>query len=315
MVKIVSGMNVITDIHQISKETNSVVTIGTFDGVHTGHRKILETVAERSRVLGARSVLITFNPHPRMVITAGHPVPMLTTMDEKIAILKEFGLDILYFIPFTWEFAALTAEQFIREYLIDRIGVREVIVGYDHRFGKGRDGDEKKLRELGSSYGFGTDIIPAVSIDGTLVNSTAIRKQIEKGAVETASKMLGRFYSFTGIVHSGSQRGRQLGFPTANITVECREKLLPANGVYAIRAEINGEALTGVMNIGYRPTFNDVQERVIEVHLFGFEKDIYNATITVATVARIRAEKRFNSKEELIAQIQQDVETAKAILK
>jgi len=315
VVKTVSGMKVITDIHQIGKETNSIITIGTFDGVHTGHRKILETVADRSRSLGARSVLITFNPHPRMVITAGHPVPMLTTMDEKISILKEFGLDILYFIPFTWEFAALTAEQFIREYLIDRIGVREVIVGYDHRFGRGRDGDEKKLRELGASFGFATDIIPAVSIEGTLVNSTAIRKQIEKGAVETANRMLGRTYSFSGIVHSGSQRGRQLGFPTANITVECREKLLPANGVYAIRAEIDGSLLDGVMNIGYRPTFNDVQERVIEVHLFGFEKDIYNATIQVFTVARIRAEKRFNSKEELVAQIQHDVESAKEILK
>ncbi len=307
-------MEVFNSLSEVKKDNNTIITMGTFDGIHLGHRKIIEGVKARASALGGRSFLITFDPHPRSVIAGGREIKLLNTLQEKIDILEEIGIQNLLIINFTKEFSQLTSEEFFKNYIIDKIGLREIVIGYDHHFGKGRGGDESTLRELGTEYGFKVYTVDAVNLKDTNVSSTKIRNAVIKGDMQTANLFLGRYYGFTGTVVKGDGRGRLLGFPTANIKMENVNKLLPAIGIYAVEAEINSQKHHGLMSIGKRPTFYNDGHLTTEVFIFNFNENIYDKKVTVNVVERIRGEEKYSSAEELVAQMQKDKKTGQEIL-
>lgn len=292
---------------------NPVVTIGNFDGVHKGHQALINTARERAKELGGSTVIITFNPHPVKVLCPACDLRFITPHYEKLNILSKLGVDYTLVIPFSQEFASITALEFIESYLVDSLGVKWIVVGYDYHFGKGREGNIEMLRKSGDRYGFGVDVLPEISIEGFIVSSTAIRKVIQEGRVHFAAKLLGRSYSITGPVLKGRDRGgKLLGFPTANVDVG--DHVIPKEGVYATWVTFEGKRFKGATNIGYNPTFGEVQLS-LEVHIIGFSGNIYGKEITVQFEHYIRGEKKFSAVEELIAQIGQDVETVKLILR
>lgn len=298
---------------QIEQDTTSVVTVGTFDGVHIGHRAILRYLLERARARQGRSVAVTFDPHPREVVH-GEAVPLLTTIDERAALLEALGLDRFIVIPFTEAFSKLSAEAFVREILVERIGLQEVVIGYDHAFGRGRRGDRRLLAELGGPLGFSVDVIPAQVVEQHVVSSTEIRNLlVEEGQVALAAQMLGRRYSLRGTVVQGAGRGRGIGFPTANLAVDHPRKVVPRIGVYAVRVDVDGQGWGGMMNIGRRPTFGEATLQ-IEVHLFGFAGDLYGRELRVEFVERIRDERRFDGPEALTEQLLKDQQRCKKLL-
>jgi riboflavin kinase/FMN adenylyltransferase len=307
-------MDVIFGFDEILKDTNSFVTIGTFDGLHAGHKRIIEKLKEKAALTGGRSVVITFDPHPRTLFQSADPVKLLTSLDEKIELFGKTGIDVLWVIKFTREFASLTSEEFVKTHLVEKLGVTEIIIGHDHRFGKGRDGDEAKLKEIGAKYGFSVTPVEAVEINGQTASSSKIRKALTEGDVKLANGFLQRNYSFSGQVVVGEKRGRTLGFPTANVGNIALGKLIPANGVYAVKVVIEGEELNGVINIGRRPTFNTNDEIIPEVHILNFNSDIYGKKIEILFVERLRGEVKFSSKEELIKQINEDKNKSLKIL-
>jgi len=249
-----------------------------------------------------------------MVIQPNSDLKLLTTFDEKVKILEEMGIDNLLVIPFTKEFSQLTSEEFFRQYILDGIGIKKMVIGYDHHFGKGRDGDEQKIRELGALNNFEVQKTEAVTIIETVVSSSKIRHALSEGEVKTAAQMLGRDYSFAGKVVVGDKRGRELGFPTANIQLENELKQIPKNGVYAVKVFLEERIFNGVMNIGLRPTFKDTKIVLSEVHILNFNEDIYGKRISVEFIDRIRDEKKFGSKEELIKQIEIDKQKTELLL-
>jgi len=307
-------MRVYNDRFLIEKNDDTIITIGTFDGVHLGHQEIFNVLINKSKNNGCRSFVITFEPHPRMVIQPNSDLKLLTTFEEKVEILEEMGIDNLLVIPFTKEFSQLTSEDFFRQYILDGIGIKKMVIGYDHHFGKGRDGDEQKIRELGALNNFEVQKTEAVTINETVVSSSKIRHALSEGEVKTAAQMLGRNYSFSGLVVVGDKRGRELGFPTANIKLENENKLIPKNGVYAVKVFLEERIFNGVMNIGLRPTFKDTKIVLSEVHIFNFNEDIYGKKIRVEFIERIRDEKKFSSKEELIKQIEIDKQKTNLLL-
>jgi len=307
-------MDVIFGFDEILKDTNSFVTIGTFDGLHAGHKRIIEKLKEKAALTGGRSVVITFDPHPRTLFQSADPVKLLTSLDEKIELFGKTGIDVLWIIKFTREFASLTSEEFVKTHLVDKLGVKEIIIGHDHRFGKGRDGDEAKLKEIGAKYGFSVTPVEAVEVNGQTASSSKIRKALTEGELKLANAFLGRNYSLRGEVVVGEKRGRTLGFPTANVGNIAPGKLIPANGVYAVKVIIEGEEYNGVINIGRRPTFNTNDEIIPEVHILDFNSDIYGKKIEVVFVERLRGEIKFSSKEELIKQINEDKNKSLKIL-
>ena len=299
---------------QIRKDMASVLTVGTFDGVHLGHQAILRYLLERAGALGGTSTVLSFHPHPREIVE-GTPLSLLTTIEERADIMEEIGLDRLAILPFTKEFSRLSAETFVEDILVRGIGLREIVIGYDHAFGRDRRGNADLLRTLGKKHGFTVDIVPARIIQEQAVSSRKIRRSLEEhGDVQAAADMLGRPYCLTGRVVRGEGRGREMGFPTANIAVEHPRKVIPADGVYAVRVyRLSGHAdgspknrsLPGMMNIGIRPTFGGGQ-RMIEVHLLDTEEDMYGELLRVEFVSRTRDERRFASKKELMRQLSQD---------
>lgn len=293
---------------------NAVVTIGTFDGVHLGHKKIITSLIEKAIEVNGTSVLITFNPHPRQVINPDKNIELLTTNDEKRELLSKYGLDVLFEIPFTRDFSNLSAIDFIEEYLVKQIGAKKIIIGYDHHFGKDREGAFSLLKKNEKKFGFETFEIPAKDIDDVVVSSTKIRKALHIGDVKLTSNLLGYYYHLSGIVIKGNQLGKTIGFPTANIYCEENTKLIPANGVYAVRVSLDKNKINGVMNIGNRPTIEKDGERSIEVHLLDFDEDIYVKRLTVEFIDKIRDEMKFDGIETLKKQIATDVEFAKQIL-
>ncbi len=307
-------MDVIFGFDEILKDTNSFVTIGTFDGLHAGHKRIIEKLKEKAALTGGRSVVITFDPHPRTLFQGADPVKLLTSLDEKIELFGKTGIDVLWIIKFTREFASLTSEEFVKTHLVEKLGVKEIIIGHDHRFGKGRDGDEAKLKEIGAKYGFSVTPVEAVEVNGQTASSSKIRKALTEGELKLANAFLGRNYSLRGEVVVGEKRGRTLGFPTANVGNIAPGKLIPANGVYAVKVIIEGEEYNGVINIGRRPTFNTNDEIIPEVHILDFNSDIYGKKIEVVFVERLRGEIKFSSKEELIKQINEDKNKSLKIL-
>jgi riboflavin kinase/FMN adenylyltransferase len=284
-----------------------VVTTGTFDGVHLGHQTIIARLKELSLKFDGQSVVITYHPHPRMVLQPNNTeLEFLNTLPEKIARLEQLGVDHLLIIPFDSTFALLTSEDFIRNILVNIVHTRKLVIGYDHHFGKNREGSFDHLVEYGPKYGFDVEEIPAQDIDQVAVSSTKIREALRKGDIQAANRYLGYAYPFNGKVMKGRQLGRKIEFPTANLEIVPNRKLIPANGVYAVNVIVENAIYNGMMNIGFRPTVSDEKVRTIEVHIFDFDNDIYGKEIKVRMITRIRDEIRFNGIDELREQLKKD---------
>ncbi|MGB3181803.1 MAG: bifunctional riboflavin kinase/FAD synthetase [Cyclobacteriaceae bacterium] len=307
-------MKIYRDAESFEKLSGSVVTSGTFDGVHVGHQKILERIREVADETKSETVLITFWPHPRLILNPDdESLKLLSTFEEKAALLEKYGIDHLLQIPFTKEFSRLSSEDFIRNILIDAIDTKKLVIGYDHRFGRNREGSFEHLQKNAGRYGFTVEEIPRQDIDSSAVSSTKIRNALSVGDVTTASEYLGRYYALTGEVVHGDKIGRELGYPTANIRPHYAYKLIPAHGIYAVEADVQGVTYGGMLNIGTRPTFNGKRE-TIEVFIFDFERVIYGEEITLRFVRRIRDELNFSSREELIAAMQNDEVVCRKVL-
>jgi len=307
-------MKIYHSLSGFQKLSNAVVTSGTFDGVHLGHQKILARLREIAQTTSGESVVITYWPHPRMVVSGAADLQLLSTIEEKTELLKEQQVNHLLVIPFTRDFSELTSEQFIRQILVDRIGTRKLVIGYDHRFGRNREGSFEHLSQNADVYGFEVEEIPRQDIDHVGVSSSKIRQALLEGNVPIATEYLGRQYSLSGVVVKGNQLGRTIGYPTANIHAPESYKLIPADGVYAVQVLANHQLHGGMMNIGIRPTIHGTH-RTIEVNIFDFDADIYGQEITVFFVEKIRNEHKFNGIEALKAQLHTDKQTALGMLR
>ena len=316
-------MKIYNHIDEFTRLDNAVVTIGTFDGVHVGHQKIISRLLEITRQTGGESVILTFFPHPRMIL---HPedanLKLISTMSEKANLLEEAGVDHLIITPFTRDFSNLSPQEYIKDFLVNRIGTSRIVIGYDHRFGKDRSGGLKHLQQYSAEYGYQVEEIPEQDIHDVAVSSTKIRQAILIGDIETANDFLGHEFRITGKVIRGDQIGRQIGFPTANLFVEETYKLIPSDGIYAVKVEIiedsnadeQGSALksnvsklllNGMAYIGHRPTINGMT-RNIEVNIFDFDEDIYGQIIRLHFLDFIRADQKFDSLEQLTEQLRKD---------
>ncbi|MFH0894782.1 MAG: bifunctional riboflavin kinase/FAD synthetase [Bacteroidota bacterium] len=307
-------MRITRDIRDFGKVPVPVITVGTFDGLHMGHKKIISRLCESAKEMNGQSVLVTFHPHPRALLyPAEHNLRLLSSLNEKIHLLKQSGIDQLVIIPFTKAFAALTSDEFVKQYLVEFMGAKKLIVGYDHQFGAGRGGSYETLLELGKELDFVVEKIPPQVASEVIVSSTKVRNAIIAGEIKAANRLLGHEYPLTGTVQKGRGVGRQLGFPTANLLPDESLKLLPQDGVYAVNLLIRGLHYGGMMNIGIRPTFGKSQ-RVIEVNIFGFDRDIYGEEITVFFRDHVRQELRFGNAAELVHQLKIDREKVIQIL-
>jgi len=292
----------------------TVLTVGTFDGVHRGHRLVLARLAARSSETGLASVLVTFSPHPLEIVNPAAAPLLLTAGEEKTEVLVESRIDYAVVLPFTPSLAAYNAEQFVDEVLLRRLGMRELLVGHDHGFGRGRAGDVEVLKALGTVRGFGVDVVPPVQgRDGRPISSTSIRRSIAGGDLAHAADGLGRPYSVSGFVVRGAGRGRLLGYRTINIGAPSPRKLLPPEGVYAIRAETTNGSFEGMMNLGPRPTFGE-SAVALEAHLFGAEGDWYGSRVRVDFIARLRDTKKFSGPDELVKQLGRDEQMARVMI-
>ncbi len=299
----------------IERVANTVVTVGTFDGVHEGHRALMETVVKKAKARNARSVVITFDPHPRDIISPGSAgIKMLTTLTERKEILESIGIDEMVVIPFNRDFSLLTSEEFIKNVVFKKIGVSEFVIGYDHHFGRDRSGTIETVKRIGEELDFDSYVVSKREMGDITISSTAIRKELQdKGNVEQAAKLLGREYILNGLVTHGDERGRKIGFRTANLKPEHPNKVIPKNGVYVVKVRVSGKWYGGMMNIGVRPTFED-DGRTLEVHIFDFEQEIYGKTIQVRFLKRLRDERKFDGIDELKIQLIKDKEEALKIL-
>jgi riboflavin kinase/FMN adenylyltransferase len=291
----------------------AVITVGTFDGVHVGHRDLLARVTNRAVELSLPSLLVTFEPHPLEVVNPPAAPLLLTTTEEKLEAIADIGLDYVAVVPFTPALAALDASEFVERVLLERFCLRELVIGYDHGFGRRRAGDVNVLRELGQRHDFGVGVVDAVSLDGVPASSSAIRRAVSYGDLQRAERFLGRRYSFAGRVGRGNERGRLLGFPTLNISLTSTRKLLPPPGVYAVLVQSARGSFGGMMNLGPRPTFGD-SALSLEVHLFDVSGDWYDQSVRVEFVRRLRETVRFESPDALVAQLQADERAARAAL-
>lgn len=286
--------------------TTPVITIGTFDGVHQGHRVILDKVCEHAKAIGGESILLTFEPHPRKLIYPDQPIQILTPLDKKLELITEAGIRHVVVVPFTKEFAGLSAHEYISDFLVKTFHPAAIVIGYDHHFGHDRKGDIHLLKDIQKEYGFDVVEIPAQLIDEAAVSSTKIRQAISAGLVDEATQMLGRHYSLAGRVHRGAQLGRTIGYPTANIVPAHAEQLVPANGVYAVHILHNGVEHNAMLNIGYRPTVSAEHILHIEAHIFDFSAEVYDEQMEIVFVSRLRDEQKFNSLDELKSQLKKD---------
>ena len=283
----------------------TVVTVGSFDGVHLGHQAVLEEIARRAEAAGRESVLVTFEPHPLEVVNPQAAPPLLTTGVERREILAQTPLDLAYFLRFDRQVAAMSPEEFVRLVLLERCGMRELVIGHDHGFGRGRSGDVETLRQLGAAYGFDVDVVAPVDFGDQHVSSSRVRRAVAGGDLVSAARMLGRPYTVTGQVGHGEGRGRHLGVPTVNLADVPPQKLLPPDGIYAVEVEWRGGRAGGMMHQGPRPTFADGR-RVLEAHLFEFEGDLYGAWVRLTWVKRLRDVEHFASVERLKEQMNRD---------
>ena len=288
-----------------STNRKTIVTIGTFDGVHIGHQFILKKLIHSAREQKNESIVLTFFPHPRMVLQQDSSIKLLNTIDEKATLLEKFGLDYLIIQPFDETFSNMLAEDFVKNVLIDKLNIHKIIIGHDHRFGKNRIADINDLIDFGKKYNFEVEQISAQEINEIAVSSTKIRKALLDGNIKLANQYLGYSYFITGIVIKGKQIGRTIEFPTANIQITENYKLLPKNGVYVVSSKIDNVLHFGMMNIGKNPTLGD-NEQSIEIHFFDINEDIYNKTLQISILEHIRDERKFNSLPDLQAQLEKD---------
>lgn len=306
-------MDVFNSLDEISDDfRGAVATIGNFDGVHLGHQYIFQKVILHARQEKSRAVVITFEPHPKMVLHPERkPFYLITSLEEKIARIAETGMDGLLLIPFSLEFSQTTAREFVRSILWDRLRIRKIYIGHDYTFGRGREGNKTFLAVAGEQLGFAVEVISAFKVGEAVISSTLTRNMILEGRVKEAAAYLGRPYNLSGVVIAGHRRGRDLGFPTANLRPD--KALIPARGIYAVRLLLEGKACQGVLNIGFNPTFSD-NTLSVEVHIFDFDEEIYGKRLEVLFIDRIRDEMKFESPARLVEQIRRDVETAGKIL-
>lgn len=307
-------MEVFRDIQQLPAFSNAVITIGTFDGVHRGHRKIISQILEVAERANGTPVVITFYPHPKQIIESGRkPLFLLNTPAEKYKLLNQAGINHIVEVPFTREFSEQPAEDYISDFLVRRFNPHTIIIGYDHRFGRDRAGDYKLLQQESSRYGYRLIEIPEHVLQDITVSSTRIREALLSGVVEAANEYLGYRYFFHARVIHGEKRGRTLGYHTANLQADHERKLIPADGVYAVDIDLKGSGLyRGMMNIGNRPTVNG-NDRTIEVHLFDFDRDIYGASVKVSLKSRIRDEMKFDNLDQLKQQLDIDADIARRV--
>ncbi len=306
-------MKIFTSLEEITPEFHDAyVTIGNFDGVHVGHRYIFNQIIEEARVVRSKAVVITFDPHPKMILHPGRrPFYLIATLEEKMALLREIGIDAVFLISFSLDYAQTTAQSFICDVLWNRLRVKKVFIGHDYTFGRGKEGKKQLLEDFGRQLGFEVAVIDAVKVGGAVISSTLIRNLILEGRVNDAADFLGRPYNLKGTVVKGYRRGKNLGFPTANLVPE--KVLIPRTGVYAALVLFNEQRYAAVLNIGYNPTFGN-NELTTEVHLLDFEGEIYGESLQVYFVERLRDEARFSSPDQLARQIRQDVTQGKALL-
>lgn len=291
----------------------TVVTVGTFDGVHLGHRAVLEEIRDRASATGRRAVLLTFHPHPLRIVRPEATPPLLTTPVEKKEILAETGLDYAVFLTFSTALSRYSPRRFVEEILVGRLRLDELVIGHDHGFGRGRSGDVTLLREIGTELGFAVDVVEPVLIEGAAVSSSLIRKAVSEGQLEAARTRLGRPYSARGVVVRGEQRGRDLGFPTANLSIDATEKLLPPSGIYAVRGVLKRGVFAGALHLGPRPTFQGSPPS-IELYLLDFDGEIYGEEVRVDFIRFLRPVRAFGSVASLIRQMELDVAEVRRVL-
>ena len=306
-------LKVYTNIADFKPLENAVCTMGIFDGVHLGHQKILAQVTRTAKELNAESVVVTLWPHPKSILHPEGKIKLLCTLEEKIDLMAQQKIDHLIVLPFSLDFSNISADYFSKHYIAESIGTKVFIIGYDHRFGKNKEGGFEYLKSHAAEYGFEVKEIDREDVDNAVVSSTRIREAIEDGDVNEASHLLGRPYIISGKVIKGKQLGRTIGFPTANIEILYKEKLLAKHGVYAGKVSFDDKVFGGMMNIGIRPTFNEGEPNV-EVNIFDFEGDIYDKNVKLELISRLRNEQKFESIDGLIAQLHKDKESSIKIL-
>ena len=300
-------MSILKQSASFSPKTKTTVTVGTFDGVHRGHQKIIAKLVEAAKKNGSAPTLLTFDPHPRKVVQPNTSVELIQTLEERAKTLADLGLEYMVVHPFTKAFSQLGAAEYVKEFLVDLLNIDQIIIGHNHRFGKNRTANVEDLQHYGEIYGFKVMQISAKEIDSISVSSTKIRAALAEGDVVTAHTFLGHPFTLSGTVIAGEQRGRTIGFPTANIDVNHPDKIIPKNGVYAVRVHLQNKERLGMMNIGTNPTVNG-EKRSIEVHIFDWSTSIYDQPIQVSLIERIRDELKFDSLEALQKQLEKDKE-------
>ncbi len=303
----------VNNISNFSSKEQTFVTIGTFDGVHFGHQKIIERLVFEAKRAKKKSVLLTFFPHPRMVLQKDASIELINTIDERASLLEKTGLDYLIIHPFSKAFSRTSAFEFVRDILVNQLNISKLIIGYDHHFGKNREGNITQLTEYSHLYDFNVEEIPAQDIDDVSVSSTKIRKALHLGNLKTANNYLGYNFMLCGTVVNGKKLGEKIGYPTANINVKEGYKLIPKTGVYVVQTKIQNETVFGMMNIGNRPTVNG-NHQTIEVHFFDFNKDLYGKKLTIELIYFLRDEKKFGSIDLLTHQLKKDEKTARVYI-
>jgi riboflavin kinase/FMN adenylyltransferase len=306
-------LNTIQNISNFSTSEKTFVTIGTFDGVHFGHQQIIEKLVLEAKKANKKSVLLTFFPHPRMVLQKDNSLELINTIEERADLLKKTGLDYLIIHPFSKEFSRMTALDFVRDILVNQLNISKLIIGYDHHFGKNREGNIVQLTEYSHLYDFTVEEIPAQDIDNVSVSSTKVRRALAEGNIKTANNYLGYNFMLSGVVVNGKQLGGKIGYPTANLDITESYKLIPKTGVYVVKSTIDKKVIFGIMNIGNRPTL-DGGYQTIEVHFLDFNANLYNKSLTIELLYFLRDEKKFNSIENLILQIRNDEQIARNYL-
>tara|TARA_Y100001960_G_scaffold46107_1_gene46411 strand:+ start:164 stop:1090 length:927 start_codon:yes stop_codon:yes gene_type:complete len=298
-------MRIFDNLKSYSSKKESILTIGTFDGVHIGHNKILKRLIQDSKKNNLSSLVMTFFPHPRMILNKSHEIKMIDTIDEKINLLEKTGLDNLIIHPFDNNFSKIRAKEFVEEILVKKLKIKEIIIGYDHKFGKDREASVEDLKKFGKDYMFTVKEIPAQEIDSIAISSTKIRNAILNGEIEKCNKFLGRNFILTGKVVYGDGLGKKIDFPTANIEIKETYKIIPKNGVYLVKTKINSNTYFGMMNIGIRPTVGGTNKS-LEIHFFNFKDNIYGKNVSIEIIKKIRDEEKFSSIDQLKIQLKKD---------
>ena len=298
-------MRIFDNLKSYSSKKESILTIGTFDGVHIGHNKILKRLIQDSKKNNLSSLVMTFFPHPRMILNKSHDIKMIDTISEKINLLEKTGLDNLIIHPFDNNFSKIRAKEFVEEILVKKLKIKEIIIGYDHKFGKDREASVEDLKKFGKDYMFTVKEIPAQEIDSIAISSTKIRDAILNGEIEKCNKFLGRNFILTGKVVYGEGLGKKIDFPTANIEIKETYKIIPKNGVYLVKTKINSNTYFGMMNIGIRPTVGG-RNKSLEIHFFNFKDNIYGKNVSIEIIKKIRDEEKFSSIDQLKIQLKKD---------